>query len=351
MEDIVHSDLAQAHTPPSSAYLSPEIFEREKKEIFRKSWHFAGCAEKVREPGQFLTLEIAGEPVVVIRGKDNVLRAFSNVCRHRGSILLQGSGKVSGVQCPYHAWTYNLEGKLQGAPEFQGVKNWEKESVGLPQFRAETWGPLVFVHLGEDPLPLQEILAKIPSEIEQRGYPFSQYRFLTRTEYEIKCNWKVYVDNYLEGYHLPAVHPGLFRELDYSQYRVDTFDWYSSQYAPLRKDARRYAPSGPEPLYYWIFPNLMLNIYPDNLHSHVVLPLAADRTLVIFDWFQAPDSTKSLEETISFSDQVQKEDMLICERVQKGLASPHYHRGRYSVARENGVHHFHRLWQSALTPP
>ena len=271
------------------------------------------------------------------------------MCRHRGSLILQGQGCAKNLKCPYHSWTYDLKGELLNAPEFDGVRNWNRSDVRLPEYRPEVFGPLLFLNLANQPLSFSDILGNIPNEIEKHGFPLQSYRFLTRTEYVIQCNWKVYVDNYLEGYHLPSVHPALTRELDYKQYRVDTFRYHSSQWAPLRpvskSEERRYDPQAntPAPLYYWIFPNSMISIYPDNLHTTVVLPLAVDKTLTIFDWYELPETAKSLESTIAFSDGVQKEDVAICEKVQAGLRSRSYERGRFSVSRENGVHHFHRL--------
>jgi choline monooxygenase len=166
-------------------------------------------------------------------------------------------------------------------------------------------------------------------------------RYSRRRDYVIECNWKVYIDNYLEGYHLPAAHPGLFRALDYAQYRVDAFRYYSSQIAPLRSG------SAGQALYYWIFPNFMLNIYTDNLRSNIILPLGPDRTLTIFEWFAYEGEVA--QSTIDFSDEIQQEDIAICESVQRGLRSAHYSQGRYSVKRENGVHHFHGLLAEFLT--
>jgi choline monooxygenase len=179
------------------------------------------------------------------------------------------------------------------------------------------------------------------------GCPVDRLDFVYRRDYVIECNWKVYVDNYLEGYHLPAAHPSLFRELDYAQYRVDTCRYYSSQIAPIKAGAgndRRYAydDDSRQALYYWIFPNYMLNVYPDNLSANIILPLGQEKTLTIFEWF-GYDGLGVKQATIDFSDEIQQEDIRICESVQRGLRSRNYDCGRFSVKRENGVHHFHGL--------
>lgn len=299
---------------------------------------------------------MGGEPVLVTRDKSATLHAFSNVCRHRGSLLAEGQGCASTIRCPYHAWTYSLEGKLLGTPEFEGVCDWDRSTVALPRYRAEVWGPFVFVNLDLEAAALADVLGAIPAEIQGIGCAIERLRFSYRRDYMIECNWKVYIDNYLEGYHLPAAHPSLFRELDYAQYRVETFRYYSSQIAPIRAgggEGRRYqyADSTRRALYYWIFPNFMLNVYPDNLSSNIILPVGPDRTLTIFEWFAyaEPGTTPEVAQaTIDFSDEIQQEDIRICESVQKGLRSRSYTQGRFSVKRENGVHHFHGLLAQCL---
>ena len=185
-------------------------------------------------------------------------------------------------------------------------------------------------------------------------------QFVERRDYVIDCNWKVYVDNYLEGYHLPLVHPGLMRELDFAGYQTRTFTYYSLQDAPIRKAAkddptRFYAGDGQtDALYFWVFPNLMVNINPETLSTNLIVPLSAEKTLTIFEWFAHEDTSKTARQkmraTIEFSDVVQQEDIAICEAVQRGLRSVSYDRGRYSVRFENGLHHFHQLWRRFCLP-
>jgi choline monooxygenase len=347
-------DLAHAETIPARWYTDPKQLELEREKIFWQTWQAFAHSAKVREARSYATGEIAGEPCVAVRGSDGVLRALSNVCRHRASTILEGEGCAKSLRCPYHGWTYALDGRLLAAPEFEGVKNWEREAVRLPEMRVEEWGPFVFVNVDGNAPALKEVMGDIPEQVAAIGCPVSQLHFSYRRDYLIKCNWKVYIDNYLEGYHLPAAHPSLFRELDYNAYRVDTYRYYSSQYAPIRppragcNGQRRYGSenAGDRALYYWIFPNFMLNVYPDNLSSNIILPVGHDQTLTIFEWFTYKQGSEAKEispETVAFSDEIQQEDIRICENVQKGLASRTYDRGRYSVKRENGVHHFHSL--------
>lgn len=338
---IFEPALARASTIPARWYTDPAMLDRERRAIFHRTWQAVGYTSAVAEPGSYFAADLAGEPILVTRAKDGRLRAMSNVCRHRAAIVAEGKGVAPTLRCPYHAWTYNLDGTLLGAPEFDGVENWDRASVCLPQFRVETLGPFVFVNLDPAAPALSEVLGAIPREIAAIGCPLDRLRYSRRRDYVIECNWKVYIDNYLEGYHLPAAHPSLFRALDYQQYRVDTFRYYSSQIAPLRTGA------GGQALYYWLFPNFMLNVYPDNLSSNLILPLGPDRTLTVFEWFAYEGEVA--ESTIAFSDEIQREDIAICESVQRGLRSAHYRQGRYSAKRENGVHHFHGLLAEFLT--
>lgn len=345
------SDLARAATMPARWYIDPAVLAAEKQQIFGHTWQAVGHASAVRQAGDFLACEIQDEPVVVVRGEDGVLRAFSNVCRHRASTIADGAGNCSKLRCPYHGWTYALDGRLFAAPEFEGVADWRREDVALPQFCVETWGPFLFVRLAAGGPSLLEFLGDIPQKIRDFGCDLDSLHFHQRRDYHIACNWKVYVDNYLEGYHVPTAHPGLFRELDYKRYRVDTHRYYSSHFAPLRPSAgetgRRYN-DGEAALYYWIFPNFMLNIYPDNLSSNIILPDGPERTVTIFEWFFPPGSD-AVSRTLDFSDEIQQEDIRICESVQRGLRSRGYQQGRYSVSRENGVHHFHLLVDEFLS--
>ncbi|MBN8618781.1 MAG: Rieske 2Fe-2S domain-containing protein [Anaerolineae bacterium] len=354
-------DLAKAETMPASWYTDPRMLELEKERIFYKTWQPIGRVDLVRRPGDFFTCEVVGQPLVISRGLDNKLRAFYNVCMHRAGPVALGQGNRKSLQCKYHGWTYDLQGKLMNAPEFEGVENWEKKEICLAPVLVEEWGPWVFVNLDLNAVPMENTYGPIQSEILSKGFDLSKMSLIERRDYIIDCNWKVYVDNYLEGYHLPIAHPGLFRELDYDQYRVDTFRYYSSQYAPIRpvengevRD-RRYVrtEAEAEALYYWIFPNVMLNVYLDNTSINIILPIDHEKTLTIFEWyFQQPGTGEgwdSMQQIIAFSDQIQQEDIEICENVQKGLKSNAYNQGRFSVKRENGVHHFQTLVHEFLT--
>lgn len=357
------SDLAYASTMPARWYTDPRFLALEKERIFWKTWQPVGHVDSVRRPGDFFTCEVTGERLVVTRGQDNTLRAFYNVCAHRAGPVAVGKGNRKSLQCRYHGWTYALDGRLLSAPEFEGVANWRREEVCLHPLQVEAWGPFIFVNLDPTAPPMRDIYGTIHDEISAKGYHIANMQMVERRDYLIDCNWKVYVDNYLEGYHLPIAHPGLFKELDYDQYRVDTFRYHSLQYAPIRDLApgelhghdRRYIRTEDEAdaLYYWIFPNVILNVYMDNMSINIVLPVGHDKTLTIFEWyFQQPGTGpgwESMQQIIAFSDEIQQEDIAICEAVQQGLNSRAYDRGRFSVRRENGVHHFQSLVHEFLT--
>jgi choline monooxygenase len=353
---VFEPNLARATTIPSRWYTDPAMLALEQERIFCRTWQLVGRLEQLRNPGDFFTCTVNEEPLVITRDTAGTIHAFYNVCRHRAGYVAKDCGNRKTLQCLYHAWTYGLDGKLLHTPEFEGVEGFDKAEYGLVPVRVDTWGPFVFVNLSNEGPSLHETLGQIPTETQHM--PLERMGFYKRVDYEINCNWKVYVDNYLEGYHIPAAHPGLFKEIDYKQYAVETFRYYSKQYAPIREKPdslyRRNLEEGAsaEALYYWVFPNLMLNIYPDNVQTNIILPLSHDRTLTIFEWYvldiDRPEVASDFEKSFAFSDLVQKEDIEICEAVQQRLRSRVYDTGRFSVLRENGVHHYHGLLSEFL---
>jgi choline monooxygenase len=321
-----------------------------------------GAPRTIADPETFFTADVASEPVVIVRDKSGALRAFSNVCRHRAGPIASGSGCKNVLRCGYHGWTYTLDGRLIGTPDIDGVEFFDRSTMGMFPLRCETWEQFIFVNFDPAAEPLSAYLGKIPEQA--RGVEFAGLQLAERRDYVIDCNWKVYVDNYLEGYHIPIAHPGLMREIDYLQYRTETYRFYSQQFAPIRalkpndSGERTYVPGTgvlKEALYFWVFPNLMLNIYPDNISTNLIVPLSHDKTLTIFEWFfqgaKSEEVQGLMRRAIAFSDEVQQEDIGLCQAVQRGLQSATYNRGRYSPKRENGVHHFHLLLGEFLGKP
>lgn len=343
--------VERARTIPSSWYRDGQLYERERQTAFAGSWLGVGRAEQIAGPGSFLTAEIAGEPILVVRDLEGILRAFYKVCRHRAApVVTEPCGQATRLRCRYHGWTYDLAGRLRGVPEFDGVADFCRESEGLVELRAEVWGPLVWIHPGPQPPPLAEWLAPMPEWL--RDCSWSRLRFVERRAYEVVCNWKVYIDNYLDGgYHINTIHPGLGSVLDYSQYRTDIGPFASVQHSPLctptsaEGNAVATVRQGDRAQYWWVFPNMMLNLYQEVMDTNLVLPLGPERCRVVFDFYVSDNVNKEpfVRDSIEMGHRIQLEDVGICEEVQRGLGSRSFDTGRYSVRREMPVYHFHQL--------
>ncbi len=352
----IDSDIGSAWSVPAPFYMDPSVLAFEQEKIFSRMWQVVGHCHQVASPGDFFTTELHGEPLLLARGAGGELRGFYNVCRHRAGPPAEGCGSRKLFRCLYHGWTYGLDGSLISAPEFEGQHDFSLDQFSLTPVRAAQWFNLIFVNFDPDAEPLEKSLGALPKQVER--FDFKAMKLFNRRTYEMRCNWKTYVDNYLEGYHLPSVHPGLNRELDYSAYRVESHPRHVRQFSPIRgaqsgdSTPRRY-PATREDLstdYFWIFPNWMLNCYPDHVSLNVVLPLGPECSRAIFEWY-APEAvldSKAANDAVEFSDQIQIEDVAICETVQKNLHSRSYERGRYSVKQEKGVHAFHRMYAEAL---
>ena len=348
--------VERASTLESKYYVDDSVPALERERIFCRTWQCVGWAEQAANAGDYFTFDLAGEPLLIARGADGVLRGFYNVCRHRAGPPAEGCGTRKVFRCGYHGWTYSLEGRLLNTPEMEGVEDFERERYGLAPIHVAEWGGLVFANLSDNPEPLLSALGELPQQTAK--FRFGQMRFYRRHDYVMECNWKAYVDNYMEGYHLPSVHPSLNRELDYSAYQVELFARHSLQYSPIRAadDSlgidRRYADSSGElrAEYYWIYPNWMLNCYPDNMSLNIVLPLGPEKCVAIFAWFfpEAALGIDTPEKTFQFSHEIQLEDGKICETVQRNLRSRSYTSGRYSVKQERSLFHFHQLYRAAM---
>jgi choline monooxygenase len=349
-------DIARASTLSAPLYHSEQTFEEEKARIFSTTWQLAGHVHQVPNPGDYFTFDLIGEPLLVARGEDGILRAFYNVCRHRAGNPASGCGNRKLFRCGYHGWTYRLDGALLVTPEFDGVENFNPREFGLAPVRLEEWFSLIFVNLDPEAPSLLDSLGEVRAQAEKFDFP--SMKFFERRTYDMKCNWKAYVDNYLEGYHLPSVHPALNRELNYNAYQVDPYPQYVRQWSPIRGaqagDAtpRRYQQAREDLTvdYFWVFPNWMLNCYPDNVQVNIILPVGPERTLAVFDWYlpEKDLGTEAARKSVVFSDEVQLEDIAICEIVQRNLHSRSYDRGRYSVKQERGVHAFHRMYREVM---
>jgi choline monooxygenase len=354
---LVDPDIARAWTLPAQLYFDGGTAAEERDRIFCRAWQVVGHRDQVAHPGDYFTTQLLGEPLLLVRGSDRRLRGFYNVCRHRAGPPAQGCGSRKLFRCAYHGWTYNLDGSLNHATEIDGVEGFRAEDFALAPVRCEEWFNLVFVNLDPDARPLSESLGELPRQAER--FPFQTMKLFERRTYDMKCNWKTYVDNYLEGYHLPTVHPGLNRELDFNAYTVEPYVSHVRQWSPIRgaqpgdAEPRRYQHARTDLTtdYFWAFPNWMLNCYPDNVSLNIVLPIEPERSLAIFEWYLPEQDLGSTaaKASVRFSDEIQMEDVAICEAVQKNLRSRSYERGRYSVKQEKGVHAFHRMYAATMS--
>ncbi len=347
--------LSQASTIPAAWYVDPRIAELERLTVFSKTWQLVARTDLVKAPGQFVSTRVAGEPIVVVRGNDGVLRAFFNVCRHHAAaVVTEPCGQAALLHCPYHGWNYGLDGSLKGMPEFEGVENFDRAQNGLVPIRVETWECFVFVNLDNHAAPLIEFLGGLVKRVAPLG--ISKLNYFDRRTYNINCNWKVFVDNYLDGgYHVPHLHKGLNSVLDYKQYTIENEDRYCLQSSPMvtstEDAATGAARKGDRAWYFWQHPNLMINCYAGYMDTNLVIPVDVDHCHVIFDFYFADTSDtarKYNEQSVNVGDGVQQEDLGICEDVQRGLKSRAYRAGRLSVRREAGEQLFHRLLAADL---
>ncbi|HST53970.1 MAG TPA: aromatic ring-hydroxylating dioxygenase subunit alpha [Pyrinomonadaceae bacterium] len=361
IEEIVESydaraPLAEAWTIPATWYTDARVYELEQQTVFARSWQFAARADQVREPGRYVTCEIAGEPIVVVRGSDGTLRAFFNVCRHHAAaVVTEDEGEARSLRCPYHGWTYTLEGELKGTPDFAGVCGFERASNGLVAVECGVWEDWVFVKLERGGPTLEEFLSA--GLIEQTGtLNLRGLRWMERRCYSFDCNWKVFVDNYLDGgYHVPYLHKGLDSVLDYGNYTIENGARFCLQSSPVvsagAEDETGAVRVGERAFYYWVYPNFMFNWYEGVLDTNLVLPRGVDKTEVVFDFYFADVSEAARERnlaSINVGQRIQDEDVSICKSVQRGLSSRAYSAGRLSVRREAGEHLFQRLLYADL---
>lgn len=341
-----------ARAIPSLWYLDEGIYNAECQAIFGRNWIAIGRKDEAPTPKSYFQLEVAKEPIVVLRGEDDTLRAFSNVCRHRATQLLtdpQGTLQGDCVECNYHGWRYDLKGHLCRAPELGQVKGFTREGHSLVPFDTASWGPLVFVRMQQGKDDFLTTLLPLVERTKDRN--LSSLKWGGRKEYEVACNWKVYVDNFLDGgYHVPTIHPALAKALNYKEYRTEVFDRCSLQHSPVQSagDEAVDVRQGSDAMYWWVFPNLMVNIYKDVMDTNIVIPLGPNKCKVIFDFYFSSEWDKSsIDKYIESSHQVQLEDMGVCKRVQRGLNSQFYNSGPYAK-REIGEHHFHKLLAQQL---
>ncbi|HXX17108.1 MAG TPA: aromatic ring-hydroxylating dioxygenase subunit alpha [Candidatus Eremiobacteraceae bacterium] len=362
VRDLLHlynpaDPLEQAWTIPAPWYFDTRIAQLERAGVFAANWQVVGRLDQVKDSGQFFTIDINREPLLIVRGEDSQLRAFFNVCRHHAAAVEpRPAGCAKQFRCPYHGWTYANDGALKGMVEFEGVCNFDRKDNGLVPIPVDTWENFVFVNLDGHAPPLAEFLGKVPALVAPLKIT-EKLQYFDRRIYTLNCNWKVYVDNYLDGgYHVPHAHKGLSSVVEYTKYTIENFERSCLQSSPLDAsgaiDASIAATRQGRAFYLWIYPNFMINAYSGVMDTNLVLPVSVDKCAVVFDYYFAdlsPAASEQHRHSIAVSEQVQDEDMAICDSVQRGLASRAYVAGRLSVRREAGEHLFHRLLFRDLT--
>ena len=343
--------LEEAWTIPAPWYVDERVAELERQTVFSHTWQMVGRLDQLSEPGRYITTVLAGEPIVVVRGEDGVIRGFFNVCRHHAaSVMTEPDGKAPILRCPYHGWTYSLAGELKGTPDFAGVCSFDKGKSGLMPVETATWEKFVFVRLVPGGPSLEQTLGPLVGQFAKLG--LERFQFVERRRWTFECNWKVFVDNYLDGgYHVPHLHKSLSSVLDYSQYMIETGDNWCLQWSPIDHSNAEgdvaAVRGGDKALYYWLYPNFMINWYEGVMDTNLVRPLGAGKAEVIFDFYftdvATPEALAKCRASIDVGNRVQDEDLAICDSVQRGLGSRAYRAGRLSVRREGGEHLFHRM--------
>jgi choline monooxygenase len=367
--------VERSGTLPNDWYTSPELYELEQRTLFREVWHCVGARDQVAQPGQYFTCEIANEQVVVSRGGDGELRAMSNVCLHRGGPVAVGSGKRNAFQCPYHGWMFELDGRVRRTQGMDGTEDFEPERMRLPQFQVGEWGPSVWVAL-EPKVSLDVWLAEVTPRLT--NYRLDEMRFAGGRSWRIACNWKLYVDNYMEGYHIPFIHPGLAQSLSPTVYTYQLGTYSNEQYggephprgpgsrvAGILGGTQEFRQLKPPPpgldeseragyYFHWVFPLATINFMPDAMLMFSIKPIAPEITESRFLWwFPEPTSFQDrlLQGAIvNFGHLVNTEDYEICQQAQRGMRSSVYRQGRYAAEQEVCLHHFHRLLAGAMQP-
>ena len=346
---------AGAKTLPQRYFVSPEVFEEEQEKIFAKQWVLVGHQTEVATAGDYFVREIAGESIIVVRDKAQEIRGFYNVCRHRGTRLCEEpAGHSPAIQCPYHAWTYGLDGRLIGAPHMDEVRGFDRNEYSLHPVKVGVWEGFIFVNLGNDAPPLEEWFAPLAGKFSD--WNLARLRSVKRVEYDVKANWKLMFENYSECYHCPGVHPMLSKVSPYDSAENDLTEGpflggfmkinkgksltMSGEACALRIDHPPSQSSGvageeeEHVFYYSIFPNMLLSMHPEYVMVHQLWPQSAERTLIVCDWFFHPQAKDrddfNPEDAIEFWDVTNKQDWHVCELSQQGIASRAYEPGPYS---------------------
>jgi choline monooxygenase len=349
----IDPDIHVARTLPARVYSDPEIFGLQRDRLFARTWHYAGHDDLVKVAGQvhpFTLLPGAlDEPLLLTRDQKDEVHCLSNVCTHRGTLVVEGPGHEQQLRCRYHGRRFALDGRFHSMPEFESTADFPSASDDLPHVSLGAWTRFLMVSLAPA-MPFDELIAPMRGRLETLPFRELVYDANGARDYLVNANWALYLDNYLEGFHIPYVHSSLATTLDYGEYAVLLTRFSVLQLGIAKPGEPAFALPRTHPdhgravaaYYYWLFPTTMFNVYPWGVSVNVVTPLAVDRTRVSFLPF-VWDPTKRDAGAGAGLDRVEREDEAVVESVQRGVRSRLYARGRYSPTREGGVHHFHRL--------
>jgi len=342
IDPMLAEQLEQGRTLPASWYCDPVVYEAEKTRIFHRSWQYTGDIGQLKEPGDFITATIGDLPILVVRGNDGAIRAFANVCRHRGSeVVLECSGNRKTLQCHYHGWTYNLDGSLRTAPRSNEQASFVKEKFSLKSFALETWGPMIFVNPDTAAPPLEKVTAELPAVFERGQLDLARLRMRRHDVYEIAANWKSIIENFNECYHCPIAHPAFSKLIDVDSYKVETdHEFFSTYYGPLRQSRQNGV------TYATLWPTVMfaLSSAPMAMQVLCVMPIDANHSRETIDYYFTDDiSEDDMRAYVELSDLVQREDIVLVESVQRGLRSRAVTQGNLMLSRERGIQHFQKL--------
>lgn len=354
---------SKSYTLPSRFYLEPQIYENEKEAIFYRSWWFAGHKSQLEKPGCFITTQIHEQNVVIARATDGELRAFYNVCKHRGHELVQGSGNTRLFVCPYHAWSYDLDGQLRNAPNTAEMVDFDKCDFSLTPVRVEEFCGFVFVNLDPDAKPFSEQAGGLEAELREYCPNIDDLVYAHRHTYDVDSNWKVLIENFLECYHCGVAHKDFVNLVDMDTYRSRTCDIYSShksKAANVNNSAFKFEKGDVDFGYaaWFVWPNTTFWIYPGETNVSVlqIIPSGIEQSIEYLDWFlPAKEPTEQLKAAMVYMDEIlQPEDIGLCESVQKGLKSRGYNQGRFVIddkrteLSEHALHHFQDMVVDAL---
>jgi choline monooxygenase len=358
--DALSDSLRAGATLPGWWYTSESVFRQETRAVFSRYWQYACRLDELARAGDYLACRAGNIPVIVVRNLQNEITAFVNVCRHRGAeIVLGGSrGNRNTLQCHYHAWTWGLDGRLHAAPGAEDDPCFNNDDFPLAPLAVAVLEQFVFVRPDAHAPGWDETVGELPCILAASPTPLTTLQFRERRTYDMKANWKIVVENFLECYHCAIAHKGFANLIDLKEYSVIPHRYFSTQRGPVKSSAQTRSEAvcflkedgGQEGIYNYLWPNFMVNLYPGrgNASTNIILPVAPDRTLAVYDFYFEKGIPEAAE-MVAFIDKVQQEDIIICESVQRGLDSGCYDQGKLMIRYEKGIQHFQRLVFEALT--